>query len=1209
MSKEFKNRHDRDELDIESLILSLRQEIITPPPQGEPEEEEPSAPGLVWEPAEEETESRISEKLKRLEFAPEEEESHGAPVEEVPFAAEEPVEDEPLEDEGQPQEPENVPSDWQEEPEPVPEEPEEAADWQPDQKREEERPRRRGNPILDFFRRKRKKAEPVHQQEPQEEEVFFEQPAQEPEEMEYIPVQEPEEPEYAVVRETEPAYSPEAFVPLQEEAPDIVLQRMQEEMDEKKQVEERKANLLRELQSGQVVMLNIHRREKEQAPPPEQEKAEPEQPGQEETKRIHLDPQQVMEQTRVIPPEPIQPEEKERVEGKSEPEAPASRILTLNLKKRSLDNSQTRAEVFDQANEEDDAELETLELMLAKHAEESRRRREAEAERRRMEEEEARKAREAEEEAKRQAAEAEAARLAAISEGEALEAEEAEEELGQTKKIDTEQLKKLAEEQEKAAEAEEETPLVEEMELDEEQRSGLISRLIDLREQKESVGAREAKPEEEEEEEYDETELTSAYDENGELIDESLLQGEQKGTGFLRKMATGLLGFVKKRKGSDHASDAEFEEVGDTGLLNRFKKDKKAPAERDNVIQMPVDTPNALQKKLEEMNERADEFAESMFQSDSEEAKSEEKAHRLAEQYIPATDFEETPPKEKAKPKAPKEPERRAPDTSPKELYRIYHSSWKSSLGRLPVQFIMAVLLLVFTAIAGGELSFVTVEALASNPQLAGAVLTIGLCIAVALGLDTLLEGVFQLLRRRPGLNSLASFGVLFTLIDSLWYCLVGRNGPLPFCGFAALSLWAVAWGNCSKKDGLQRASGAVAGRSEFERLTMDQGKWDSWGTFTKEPGSTKSFGSQMQEEDGAQRVYRYAAPVMLIACLLFGIFSVVGQKEPSMLIWSWSVIFVLATPLSATLAYGMPYLVSTRRLLRNGAVLAGWEGAESMKGEAGIILKDRDLFPEGAVTFNGIQNFGSVSLEKLTGCTASMIREADVGLAKIFDDQIRIQGGFYRRVDELQYSDAGGFTGLIRGDKVLIGTAGFMKMQGIELEQGQHVKNAVFCVINGQLQGIFALNYSLPRNVEPNIEALINGHVYPVLALRDFNITPAMLQQRFRLPVERMQYPPVDKRHQLSARNQPHNSVLGALVFREGIGPYTDAVLGGRRLCSVVRLNTILSILASAVGALLGFYLTLVSAYASLSPMNILFFLLMWLVPIVLISHAADKF
>lgn len=1192
MSKDYTNRHDRDELDIEGLIRSLRQESVTPPPQIQPEEEvlpepEQASDWPEWEaPHSDAEEEPVWEQPEQSadeagwEGLYEQSDEDLQPVQELPVYA-------PVSPEGEVPDAEGAfrMAEWEEAPEPLP-----------------EKPRRSfGETILSFFRRKKREPEPeessgeepVQEETPDVEPEQYEQEAYEPlEEQEQYPE---EETDPAGVYEPEPEleFTPEDFAPLPEEAPDIVLQQMQEE--------ERKADLIRDLKSGQVVMLNLHRREKQKA----QEETIEENaqlPRQTEEERVRLDPRAVMDQTRVMPPDPILPEEAEKPDVPEVPAEPGPRIFTLNLRNRALENSQTRAEVFDQANEEDDDQLETLERMLAKHAEESRRRREAEAERRRQAEEEARLAREeAQQEAARLAAEAEAAKE--------TQTQDAEEGLEQTKPIDAQQLRQLAEEKlaEKTAAADiQQEAEPSESEEAEEARPGLLERMLGGQKK----GAREAVEPEETEEEEDDEPLTSAYDEQGELIDESLLEGEQKGSGLLRKMTTGLLGLGRKQRGSDLASDAEFEEVERKGLLGRGGKEKQSGgASDDNVIRMPVDKPNALQKKLEEMNERADEFAQSMFQSDTDEAKAAERAHRLAEQYIPATDYEEHPVKEKKKTKAEKAPERRAPDTSPKELNRIYHSSWKSSLARLPLQFIMAVLLLIFTAVAGGEIPFVTVEALAGNEQLSGLILTIGLCIAAAVGLDTLLEGIIQLFRKRPGLNTMASFGVVFTLIDSLWFVLVGRDGPLPFCGFAALSLWAVAWGNCSKKDGLQRATGAIAGRSEFERLTMDQGKLDNWGTFTKESGSTKGFGSQMQEEDGAQRVYRYAAPVMLVACLLFGILSVVGQKDPAMLIWSWSVIFVLATPLSATLAYGMPYLVNTRRLLRNGAVLAGWEGAESMKGEAGIILKDRDLFPEGSVQFNGIRNFGQVSLEKLTGCTASMIREADVGLAKIFDDQIRIQGGFYRRVDELKYSDAGGFTGLIRGDKVLVGTAGFMKMQGIELEQGQHVKNAVFCVINGQLQGIFALNYNLPRNVEPNLEALIHGHVYPVLALRDFNITPAMLQQRFRLPVDRMQYPPVDKRHQLSARNQPHNQVLGALVFREGIVPYTDAVLGGRRLCHVVRLNTVLSILASVVGALLGFYLTLASAYASLSPMNILFFLLMWLIPTVLISHAADKF
>ena len=702
----------------------------------------------------------------------------------------------------------------------------------------------------------------------------------------------------------------------------------------------------------------------------------------------------------------------------------------------------------------------------------------------------------------------------------------------------------------------------------------------------ENTDTPDAQPDEETEEDWEEG-----------VADESLLERPDRGPGLVQRLAALAVGLLQRPKKQTEPEDADYEE-----------KTPSQPKRPDKVVELPQEKSNPLQRKLEEVEERANDFADSMFQGDSEEAAEEEKLHRKAERYIPGTD-EEREPRRRPKPvKEKKAPVRRAPDTSPKELSRIFYSSWKSGKGRLPFQLMLALTLILLSALAGGDLPFVQIPALTENPKLTGILLTVGLAGACALGLDTLLEGIFQLFRGRPGLNTLASIGVLLTLADGVWFSVLGREGPLPFCGFAALSLWSVAWGNCRKKQGLYLSCQMAAAVSHPQRLTLDQGKWDNKGTFIKETGTTKGFGSQMQEPDGAQQVYRYAAPVMIAACLIFGILAAVGQRGVGQLVWNWSVIFVLATPLAATLAYGVPYTKLVKRLNRSGVILAGWEGADSMKGEAGIAITDSDLFPEGYVQFNGIKNFGQVSLEKLTGCTASVMREMDTGLAKIFDDLIRTQGGFYRRVDDLKAGE-GGFSGLIRGDQVLVGNADYMKLMGVPLQQGYQVRNAVFCVINGELQGIFALNYSLAHSIQPALNALIHGHVNPILATRDFNITPTMLRQRFRLPADRMEYPPMDRRQLLSAKGQPHNETLGALIYREGLGACTDAILGGRRLRMVVRLNTILAVAASVVGALLGFYLTLMGAYHSLSPLNILFFLVMWLVPILLVSNGVDKF
>lgn len=206
--------------------------------------------------------------------------------------------------------------------------------------------------------------------------------------------------------------------------------------------------------------------------------------------------------------------------------------------------------------------------------------------------------------------------------------------------------------------------------------------------------------------------------------------------------------------------------------------------------------------------------------------------------------------------------------------------------------------------------------------------------------------------------------------------------------------------------------------------------------------------------------------------------------------------------------------------------------------GGSGILLTDTDLFPPGCVSLNGIKIFGDFPAERVVAYAATLIRSSGSGLDKLFHDLLRTQGAIYRRVDRVQSHEGGGLSGEIRGEQVLVGSAAFMHLMEIPLPQGLNVKNAVFCAVNGELAGIFALRYVLHGAIEPSLHALIRNRVVPVLATRDFNLIPAMLRQRFKLPVEKMEYPPVERRAELSDPEQEHSEILTAVLCGRDWGP-----------------------------------------------------------------------
>ena len=132
---------------------------------------------------------------------------------------------------------------------------------------------------------------------------------------------------------------------------------------------------------------------------------------------------------------------------------------------------------------------------------------------------------------------------------------------------------------------------------------------------------------------------------------------------------------------------------------------------------------------------------------------------------------------------------------------------------------------------------------------------------------------------------------------------------------------------------------------------------------------------------------------------------------------------------------------------------------------------------------------------------------------------------------------------------------------------------------------------------------------VEPVLATRDFNLIPAMLQQRFKLAADKMAFPPVERRRELSDPEQVHDGVLTALLCREGLLPFAESVTAAKRLRWAARLGAILCCACSLIGMLLAAYLTSLGAYTSLSPLNLLIYMLTWLLPVWFLSGWVHRF
>lgn len=625
------------------------------------------------------------------------------------------------------------------------------------------------------------------------------------------------------------------------------------------------------------------------------------------------------------------------------------------------------------------------------------------------------------------------------------------------------------------------------------------------------------------------------------------------------------------------------------------------PEDTGQIIDLPSsgNIPFEVTQRIKGLFRRAEDYADRMY-AHAEPTPEERKAER----YTPGTDQEDLEEAPRRRPKrlipAAPPPE----DVPAAKLAARYSKALKGTRGRMWLAFLLSAACLWL----GSELPLPALPLPLSDYSLRL------LSCAVLLGLTCLLcgdviwTGLKTLFTAKPGAEALCALSALLTLADALTMPVLGfRENTLPCAAPACFVLAFALWGRRQRLQADRISCRTAAQARQPYLVTRDEAKWSGRPAYSKWSGAQWGFGSQVQMADGVSLLYRAASPLLLLACLLCAFMASYARQKPEQFLWSASSAFTAAASCSALLCFHLPYHRLAKRLSQLGAALAGWRGVERC-GAGSLILTDADLFPPGTVKLNGIKIFGDFPTEKVVGYASSLIRGTGSSLEKPFSDLMKAQNALYRPVRAIRFFE-GGMSGTIRDQEVLLGTASFMKLMNIALPQGLNVKSAVFCAVDGELAGIFALRYTLHSSVIPCVSTLTKNKLSPLLATRDPSLIPSLLEEKFRLGTDKMEFPSVDRRLELSAENQEHDDAIVAVLCREGLGPYCDAVVGACRLRTASLVSAAFSLTGSAVGLLLTFYLTSVDAYHSLTPAALLVFLLAWLVPVLVMSDWVGRY
>ena len=113
---------------------------------------------------------------------------------------------------------------------------------------------------------------------------------------------------------------------------------------------------------------------------------------------------------------------------------------------------------------------------------------------------------------------------------------------------------------------------------------------------------------------------------------------------------------------------------------------------------------------------------------------------------------------------------------------------------------------------------------------------------------------------------------------------------------------------------------------------------------------------------------------------------------------------------------------------------------------------------------------------------------------------------------------------------------------------------------------------------------------------------TPGLIKRKFGVDA-RPVYPDVSTRLALAQLAEQRGEQPYVIVCREGLMPLVESVAGSRRAVKAVRTATILGYIGAAVGVALAYYLTSIGNFALLTPIAMVVYQLLWLLPTLLLA------
>ena len=530
---------------------------------------------------------------------------------------------------------------------------------------------------------------------------------------------------------------------------------------------------------------------------------------------------------------------------------------------------------------------------------------------------------------------------------------------------------------------------------------------------------------------------------------------------------------------------------------------------------------------------------------------------------------------------------------------RRYYEINEVGFGKLQAAIFLSFLVVVLTA--GSTAMYALNMVQESRMKLMIFCQIFAMLMSALLGCYQMLEGLADLLKGRFTLDTLLVITFLACCADGV-LCL--KELRIPCCAAFSLQVTMSLWGAYHRRSTEMAMMDTMRKATNLSGIKAVKDYYDGCTGLLREEGQVEDFMDQYSKPSAPEKVFSWYAFIALLVSLGNGIAAMMLHGSVSFGLQVLSVSLLAAVPVTSFITLSRPMAILERKLHRLGSVLCGWKGIVGLSKRAVFPISHEDLFPVGSCKLNGVKFYGSRDPDQVVAYCAALVNADGGGLVPLFDHLLTSRNGRHYDVENFRGYE-GGIGGEVCGEPVLMGTLNCLKEMGVEIPEGTSVSQAVYAAIDGEFCGVFAVTYAKAKSSVAGLRTMCSYRgLRPVLITEDFMLTESFIRSRFGVNTRRVCFPQRPVRRELAGLEAGEEIPAMALITSKGLAPYGFAITGARS----VRTASWIGVAIHLLGGILGLAMMAVLAYLGeaelLTPVNLLLYEMVWLIPGLLITE-----